>query len=581
MKKKFQKNTLCLAFAVALGSVASTIPTLGQVQRSLPHPQISKSGLAKRSVSHPQMSKQAITPNLLQEKVAPGGGGGVDPTGVNSDPCNLLPNSSFNEQTITGTTLSGSFQNVFSSHPAALRELAAWRSANGSTPDYFATNSPYNTNPLTTSLGAHTPYNYVASGSNNGAAGLYVEVRNDDPGLIDEEYLTTDVPITVTKGGEYYAAFRAYRSSISTDKTKLGMNLTPYAPGYSIVTTNYRAVFTRSTTSIESPGFVENSSWTSPTSLISGRMTLTPGQYEVNIGNINPYLHYGNTTTNPGVPFAYYFIDEVQLYRIPTAGTDITCGAGQAQGVTLGEGCALPGASYSWQRIDSPTSMPVVGNTLNITVIPTPTTIRYKLTVTLPDGTTSVSYVQVTGCPPPCQAPDEAYLHGYMQGSYNCTEQDWEIVNYNSGWTYSYATTPGTTITPDYYGSGTFRVTNTSGSPTSYTVTITATNCGISTPSSHTMSFSSCRSIAPPAFAVYPNPASSEVVIEQPGAVNRSGQVVSVRIYDNYGKLRLEQKGLPGSSLRVNVQSLPTGLYNLHIIKGGEVVSRQQIQIGR
>ncbi len=93
---------------------------------------------------------------------------------------------------------------------------------------------------------------------------------------------------------------------------------------------------------------------------------------------------------------AYYFIDDVVLQEMPTAGPDrrVDCG----QQVVLGASCALPadaGATYSW----SPTTNLLYGSehSLHALLLGSPTTpTSYSLTVTLANGQTHTSTTHVT-----------------------------------------------------------------------------------------------------------------------------------------------------------------------------------------
>lgn len=99
----------------------------------------------------------------------------------------------------------------------------------------------------------------------------------------------------------------------------------------------------------------------------------------------------------------------------------------------------------------------------------------------------------------------------------------------------------------------------------------------------------SCRtSLAGPASALYPNPATDEVLVQAPSDQggnaewNSAASISSVRVYDSYGTLRLEQIAKPGAAVvRLRVTQLPTGLYTVHMLRGQKVVERQSLQITR
>ena len=97
-------------------------------------------------------------------------------------------------------------------------------------------------------------------------------------------------------------------------------------------------------------------------------------------------------------------------------------------------------------------------------------------------------------------------------------------------------------------------------------------------------------------YTAYPNPANDEVQVEQaadtpptarpaateatnpPPAAGRGG-ITTVRLYDSYGQLRLEQDGHGNRAVRLRVGRLPAGPYVLHIVDQQGVASRQQLMI--
>lgn len=84
-------------------------------------------------------------------------------------------------------------------------------------------------------------------------------------------------------------------------------------------------------------------------------------------------------------------------------------------------------------------------------------------------------------------------------------------------------------------------------------------------------------------YTLYSNPATSEVTIhpaavaKQDDAATAGQKPFSVRVYDNQGYLRLAQSG----QQKLSVSALPAGLYLVHILREGELVERQQLQIER
>ena len=100
-------------------------------------------------------------------------------------------------------------------------------------------------------------------------------------------------------------------------------------------------------------------------------------------------------------------------------------------------------------------------------------------------------------------------------------------------------------------------------------------------------------------FTVYPNPANEEVAVYQtdspagataqlantrtPAATAeaQADAPITVRLYDNYGQLRLERAGNALAGVRLPTAALPAGFYVVQILRGGAVVSRKQLQVQR
>ena len=465
---------------------------------------------------------------------------------------NLLPNPSFEDQLVS--PLSGSRFNIgnIGGTGAYGDELANWRSTNGSSPDYFATNAPTTgpygsgSNPNTTDIGTFTPH-FPNPALHNGTVGFYIAhyALGDD----DQEYINPGaIPLT---GGAYYAEFFAARSSYSQPggnaAFRLGMNFTTSDPR----TTSKNQVFQRPTDlnySFQSQNFLTSSDW----QRVSGVVTVAPGSYFVNIGNIEP-------TVQAGLGFAYYLIDDVALYKIPTAGSNQTvegCTTSPAT-VALGEGCEILGAQYQW----SVNNQVLTPNTLHITVT-VGTTTTYQLRVTLPDGTYSYSTATITvSTPSPPDAPSLTLLYD----DHDCKGQVvYTIDNYDYYTTYTcnrvYHINGGFFDTPgqvriksnDLYG----------------TFTITATRCGVSTTSELYEAYFCTDPIAEArtAATAYPNPASESLTVP-------TGATDAV-LLNSQGKAVAR----PDKGGRFDIQRLPAGLYNLQMQQNGKRVN-QRIEV--
>ena len=85
------------------------------------------------------------------------------------------------------------------------------------------------------------------------------------------------------------------------------------------------------------------------------------------------------------------------------------------------------------------------------------------------------------------------------------------------------------------------------------------------------------------AYTLAPNPAADEVQVQETNAepTARNGGISAVRVYDGYGRLRLERPGHGARALRLPLRELPAGLYVVHVLRGNAVVSRQRLQVAR
>ena len=77
--------------------------------------------------------------------------------------------------------------------------------------------------------------------------------------------------------------------------------------------------------------------------------------------------------------------------------------------------------------------------------------------------------------------------------------------------------------------------------------------------------------------SLYPNPAKETVDVHIENA--SAAAPVTVRLFDSYGQPRTEQTSHGETTLRLNTEKLPTGLYFVHILRGQQVLSRQQLRI--
>lgn len=380
---------------------------------------------------------------------------------------NLIANSSFDSQIAAPYTIS----NVKRALIGGAGDVNDWACPSVTTPDYLATNAPSNSvaHPSSNQLsGAFTPHNYDPS-SYNGTLGLLTYQITYDPNyqsyVYGNEYINQKLPAPLTGGKKYFASYWALLASNSQNATALGMAVTatdPYDKTLSFPPT-YPAV----SSGINTVSPVTTRNWTR----VSGIFTAETNAQYVNIGYLVPStgaVSYpvsgagtpstaGGRQTFSGTTAAYYYIDDVELYAVPTAGNNATINCNSS--VTLGEGPNIPGATYAWSINGQ---QGVFATTLQTQVSPAYTT-TYTLTVTLPGGSVSTSSVTVT-INPPTAGPAQNICTGQSATIGSCPFP---------GATYTW-TAPGVTGLP--VNSSTLQITVSPTAPTAYTLTVTLPN---------------------------------------------------------------------------------------------------------
>ncbi|WP_460502855.1 T9SS type A sorting domain-containing protein [Hymenobacter agri] len=500
--------------------------------------------------------------------------------GQAANSCNKLPNPDFELQNVS--PLSGAADNVrsyYSTHD----ELTGWKSFNnpaGSAgkPTYLATNAPAGalSNPFTNNptggsaspfdyLGTpFTPYAYDASNPavHNGAISILAVLNASSTGGSQVQYqqdLISPASLLTLSPGVYYSSFLAYRAD-GVGATTLGMKLTN--PDSSVPSPNPTQ---------SNP--LQNAAWTR----VSGKITVPAvsptytNQWNVIIGN----LAGGNASSLVRVR---YHIDEVELYKIPTAGPPASCSGGNGT-VTIGEGCHIPNATYEWSRSSSPGI--VLGTSITLSADLSDT---YTLKVTLPDGSTYPSSVTVTGCASlPCPKPPTPEFTVTNPNSCLSHQVYFALTNRDPAYSYTITASDGAQAipaviaatagaTPGTTSSYPFRI-KTGTPPVSYaTFTVTATRTCNSTysPSSASSSASGGADLnncdTEPLARTYPNPSSESVAIPTGATevvlLNAQGKAVAKP--DKEGKL--------------DVRDLPAGLYNLRMKQKGKLIN-QHIEV--
>lgn len=153
-----------------------------------------------------------------------------------------------------------------------------------------------------------------------------------------------------------------------------------------------------------------------------------------------------------------------------------------------------------------------------------------------------------------------------------------QIVDYNpSLLAYSVTTSGGLRTFGVIRSDGTFTI---KAGSTGGSIFLSASNaCGTTTGQTDIV-LEGCGNYA---YTVSPNPAADEVQVQETGPepTAKSGGISSVRVYDGYGRLRLERPGHGARALRLSLRELPTGLYTVHVLRGNAVVNRQRLQVAR
>lgn len=114
---------------------------------------------------------------------------------------------------------------------------------------------------------------------------------------------------------------------------------------------------------------------------------------------------------------------------------------------------------------------------------------------------------------------------------------------------------------------------------------ITTPDCGDALGEAHAF-VTSDGPPSPERFAIFPNPASSDLTINQvynikSNTKNAKSESISgtyeVKLYNSSGRILHGQKSLNGEGIGFNVQHIENGTYFLHIIQGKEVIKKQII----
>ncbi|UOQ71107.1 hypothetical protein [Hymenobacter cellulosilyticus] len=348
-------------------------------------------------------------------------------TDLRNGACDIAPNGDFEAQAFVPNrinNLNGGYPNAAETlnAPQGRSDLQQWRSATGGTPDYYATNA---TNDMAKPASAvYGPFTAIGTGS----VGLFARQTYDSFDRVSE-YVTASVSLSA---GRYYAQFRANltrNTSVANQGIASGFGIqfsNGNLPGASASMRDFLPPSGQGVLSTQPIGQNHIDNWNQAP--ISGQFDLPSGANTVTLGLFNsaPSALLPLPGRNASIPNMYVFVDDLQIFKVPTAGPDRACTGAPVQ---IGEGCAIPGATYAWTQSGSST---VLATTLQWNVRPTSTT-TYNLTVRLPDGSTYSTAVTVNACPP-CPALTDAptfYLVEHAPNSSN-SNATFDIKVYNT-----------------------------------------------------------------------------------------------------------------------------------------------------
>ncbi len=264
---------------------------------------------------------------------------------------------------------------------------------------------------------------------------------------------------------------------------------------------------------------------------------------------------------------------ECNLYPVvPISGPDIICANGSATFTV-----APPfGGVTSWTA--SPAGLvilpPSTAGATSITVMPASASINgiVTLTANISNSCYSTTATQQIGVgPPPTQIIGPATIDcGNPQEGYSISPF------FHSQHYTNLTVTGAATLKPlNYTTTGNFALVIRRTGVAHITVDIDG-ECGATQAMLDVTVLDNCTSARSTA-ALYPNPARETVDVHVENA--DAAHPVTVRLFDSYGQPRAEQTSTGAATVRLKTDQLPAGLYFVHILRGQQVLSRQQLRI--
>ncbi|MCC3156429.1 T9SS type A sorting domain-containing protein [Hymenobacter sp. 15J16-1T3B] len=476
--------------------------------------------------------------------------------------CNVITNGDFENQYL-GVFPSGPL-NIATPIDDTKDELPSWFTPNYTSPDYFASNATDGgQRPATSSRGPFLPIteNGVNPTNNDGAVGIVYSTFLGAAPNYYPEYVAQQLSTPLEAGKAYYAEFWTRPASGFALSTSVGMYVAENSGHTTTFTgsaTNYIDPPTRLTWSgrqITSPIITDRTIWTR----VSGVIQAGSNDNFVCIGYNNPPAPPSPTQNIA----AYYYIDDVALYRIPTAGPAVGCGQ------QVGEGCEFPHpqfpeSPYKW-TLDNDPAQTVLATTLLWTPPTSITDKKYRLTVKLPNNSIYTSTVDVACCP--AVQPNVIDLDDPGE---DCNSVAYfQVTNYDPALTYTVTNIFNARPYIPVNDQGVFMIKG-NGGTTAGTFTLTAySSCQNSSATTdpisveyHCYGYGTVRSSA----TAYPNPVNE--TLQLPAGATEA--------------VLLSSQGLEvqraSSAAQLDVKQLPNGLYNLRMRQNGKLVN-QRIEI--
>jgi hypothetical protein len=461
-------------------------------------------------------------------------------------------------------------------------QLSNWYSPSAGSPDYFGTNAtatsdvqPSNEN---SPYGSFTPYVSAGTDPIRGAVGLYARQAYTEvqTGIVRDrtsEYAQVALPNNgLITGAQYYADFQVSLShrtatSLATNygiNNGFGLVFTTTAlsqTGRDFIAAPSDAKKVLSTTPLLQNAINFGTTGAANWQRVSGQFP-GGGERYLTVGLFNPDASNLVLLPNGQADLfnTYFFVDAVRIFKIPTAGPAATVPCGGS--VSIGEGCVIPGATYSWS---APGLGTFASSTTNIqtTVSPAATT-TYTLTVTLPDQSTYVTSTTVGTTKPVAPGiitgsndhtagrltaqidalPGATSYNWYKDGVLNTTNHNPSVI-----WIVSRTTCDGATVSVEaVYG------------------------CGTSTRISQYFPGEFCNPRM--SAASYPNPAVDALTVETTG---QQGQATLFNASGRAYKTITLHEGTVQTV--INTHDLPAGIYHLRIVQQGEAPVDKQIVI--